>query len=96
MFIVSLTYKTDLSEADKHFDAHIAFIEKYYSLGKIISSGKKVPRTGGVILMRASSKEEVETIIKEDPFYFEGVADFDIIEFLPTRAAKGFESLINS
>mgnify|MGYP000628022598 CR=1 FL=1 len=95
MFIVSLTYKTELSEVDKHIEDHIAFLEKYYANGNFIASGRKVPRTGGVILVQAPSKAEVEKIIQEDPFNIEGLANYEITEFLPSMTSKEFESLKN-
>lgn len=93
MFIVSLTYKTELSEVDKYIEAHVTFLEKYYAAGKFIASGRKVPRTGGVILINATNKAEVDSIIKEDPFYIANLADYQITEFIPTMAAKEFDAI---
>ncbi|WP_193166202.1 YciI family protein, partial [Microbulbifer hainanensis] len=86
MFIVSLTYKTELSEVDKHIDGHVAFLEKYYARGNFIVSGRKVPRTGGIILVQAANLNEVEKIIEEDPFHIADLANYDITEFIPTMA----------
>ncbi|PHR27735.1 MAG: GTP cyclohydrolase [Desulfotalea sp.] len=93
MFIVSLTYKAELSEVDKHIDDHIVYLEKYYTLGKFIASGRKVPRIGGIILVKAANKAEVDTIIKEDPFNIANVASYDVTEFIPTMASKEFEAI---
>jgi len=93
VFIVSLTYKTELSEVDKYIEAHVTFLEKYYAAGKFIASGRKVPRTGGVILINATNKAEVDSIIKEDPFYIANLADYQITEFIPTMAAKEFDAI---
>ncbi|WP_448569489.1 YciI family protein [Thalassotalea ganghwensis] len=93
MFIVSLTYKTDISQVEKHLDAHISFLKKYYQQRAFIASGRKVPRTGGVILVNAESLDDVEKIISEDPFFVEDVADYQITEFIPTMAAPEFEGL---
>ncbi|MEG3753105.1 YciI family protein [Psychromonas arctica] len=95
MFIVSLTYKVELSEVDKLISDHIVFLEKYYALGKFIASGRKVPRIGGVILVNASNKEEVGSIIKEDPFHIANVANYQVTEFIPTMAAKEFDAIKN-
>ncbi len=93
MFVVSLTYTRDLSEVDKHIEPHIAYLEKYYALGKFIASGRKVPRTGGVILASTENREELDRILAEDPFWVAGVAYYDVIEFIPTMVGKGFENL---
>ena len=82
-----------MSEVDKYIEAHVTFLEKYYAAGKFIASGRKVPRTGGVILINATNKAEVDSIIKEDPFYIANLADYQITEFIPTMAAKEFDAI---
>ncbi|WP_428623220.1 YciI family protein [Sedimenticola sp.] len=91
MFVVSLNYVAELTEVDKCIDAHVAYLDKYYSLGKFVLSGRKVPRTGGVILMDCDSREEVDAIIEEDPFFKAKVAEYAVTEFIPTLSAAGLE-----
>jgi uncharacterized protein YciI len=95
MFILSLKYIKPLEEVDKEIKTHIQYLEKYYSLQKFICSGRKNPRTGGVILCNAKSMEEVQTIMKEDPFYVNKIAEYEIIEFSPTKYVDGFERFIS-
>ena len=95
MFIVSLTYKTELSEVDQHIEAHVTFLEKYYAAGKFIASGRKVPRIGGVILINAANEAEVDSIIKEDPFHIANIANYEVTQFIPTMAAKEFDAMKN-
>ncbi len=94
MFIISITYKADLSIVEQHLPAHRAYLDKYYSNGIFVLSGVKAPRTGGIILARASRRIIVDAIVKEDPFYKAGVADYSIVEFLPSKARVGLESLL--
>jgi len=94
MFIISLTYKKDLSEVEAHIDEHIEYLNRYYEAGIFMLSGKKVPRTGGVIFAQSKSKEEIDRIVQEDPFFKEDIAQFDIIEFSPSKSSKGLEFLI--
>jgi uncharacterized protein YciI len=84
MFIISLTYIKPLEEVDALLDEHVAYLKVQYALGTFLASGRKVPRTGGVILARTVSREEIETIITLDPFYTHGVAEYEITEFSPT------------
>ncbi len=93
MYVVSLSYKGDLSEIDKYLERHVAFLDTYYKRGNFIASGRKVPRTGGVILAQAESKEVLTTILQEDPFFELDLAEYEITEFIPTKVADGFESL---
>ncbi len=84
MFIAILTYKKPLSEVDRFLTAHREYLAKHYAVGDFIASGPQTPRIGGVIMMKADSREAVEAIIAEDPFHINGIADYQIVEFTPT------------
>jgi uncharacterized protein YciI len=94
MFILKLKYSKPVDEVDKVLASHTKYLKKYCSLKKFICTGRLNPRTGGVIICNAKNKEEVETLIKEDPFYTNEVAEYEIIEFLPKVYAEGFEEYI--
>lgn len=86
MFIIDLHYIAPLEKIDAHMTEHVKFLNKYYKLNVFVASGRKVPRTGGIILALADSKEKVETIFKEDPFYIHHLAEFKVTEFLTSQA----------
>ncbi|BBM59157.1 hypothetical protein JMUB5056_0740 [Leptotrichia hongkongensis] len=88
MYIVNLNYIKEVSEVEKYLEEHIKFLEKYYEIGKFICSGRKNPRTGGVILLNAESLSEVEKIILEDPFNINEIAEYEITEFFPTKYTR--------
>ena len=90
MFIIELTYKADLAEIDAHMRAHMTFLRKYYDAGNFLVSGRKIPRDGGIILATASSREQLEAIAHEDPFYKRGLADVRVIEFNDSQRAADF------
>jgi uncharacterized protein YciI len=46
-----------------------------------------------VILATAPSRAEVEQMVQSDPFYREGVASYQIIEFVPSMAAEALAEL---
>lgn len=94
MFILNLTYIKSINEVEKYLPAHISFLDKYYSSEKFICSGRKKPRTGGIILCNAENINEVNAILNEDPFYKEKIASYEIIEFIPTKYASNFKSFI--
>lgn len=94
MFIISLTYKVALENVEQHIPEHNIFLQKYYDSGFFIASGRKEPRTGGIIISNAQSKEEVLEIIKEDPFYIHQIADYEITEFLPSKYNENFKFFI--
>ncbi len=69
MFVIELIYKADLGEIDAHMAAHVRFLKKYYASGNFLVSGRKIPRDGGIILAVGKSRQDIEAIVKEDPFY---------------------------
>ena len=81
MFVIELIYKADLTEIDKHMPAHMKFLKKYYASGNFLMSGRKIPRDGGIIIADGASRDEIQSIIEEDPFVARGLAEFRIIEF---------------
>ena len=87
MFVIELTYTATLAEIDAHMAAHVQFLKKYYAAGHFLVSGRKIPRDGGVIVAMAKSRQEVEAIIREDPFFARGLADFRIIQFRASQRA---------
>lgn len=92
MLIVELTYKKSLSEVEKHLETHKQFLQQYYEDGTFIASGPKNPRDGGVILANAS-KDEMEAIIRKDPFFTKDIADYRIVDFKPNRFSPEFEKV---
>lgn len=94
MYIINITYKIDLEVVEVYLQEHIKYLKNEYSKGNFIASGRKNPRTGGVILSKIESKAKLEGILKKDPFYVNNIADYDIIEFIPSMTSKGFECLV--
>lgn len=91
MFIISLTYKVPMETVEAHLDAHVAWLKDGYAKGLCVASGRKVPRTGGVILVRGE-RAAAEAFCKSDPFVTEGVADAELTEVDFSMTAEGFEA----
>jgi len=81
MFLVLLTYERPLAEIDRRMRAHVAFLEEQYRAGTFLASGRRVPRTGGVILAVADKREDLAAVMQCDPFVAEGLARCEIVEF---------------
>ena len=96
MFVIELTYKADLQKIDAHMAAHVRFLKKYYASGNFLVSGRKIPRDGGIILAVGKRRQDIDAIIKEDPFYEHGLADFRIIEFRASQRAKDIQERIET
>ena len=85
MFIIDLNYIVPLDELDAHMADHVKYLRKYYRKNIFVASGRKVPRTGGIILALADNTATVNKIISEDPFYKYELAEFTVTEFLTSQ-----------
>ncbi|MHC6594825.1 YciI family protein [Arthrobacter sp. C152] len=95
MYVVSLTYRVPQDIVDFHNGAHMAWLQKAFDDGVFIAAGRKIPRTGGLLLSQAD-RATLDACIALDPFYSNGVADFEVVEFHAGRVAPGFENLLDT
>ncbi len=95
MYVVSLTYRVPQDIVDFHNDGHMAWLQEAFDNGVFIAAGRKVPRTGGLLLSQAD-RATLDASLAQDPFYANGVAEFDVVEFHAGRVAPGFENLLDS
>lgn len=93
MFIVSLTYIVDLEKIDKILPLHVEYLKKQYGRGNFIASGRKIPRTGGIILSKLDSLEKLQKVLNQDPFKINNLAKYDIQEFIPSMTSGEFINL---
>ncbi|WP_394939662.1 YciI family protein [Psychromicrobium sp. YIM B11713] len=89
MFIVSLSYLVELEQVDRFIPAHLEWLEQNYTDGVFLASGRKVPRTGGVILASGLNRAELDARLAEDPFSVQGIAEYAVIEFEPNKVREG-------
>ncbi|MBV1908878.1 MAG: hypothetical protein KUG78_06115 [Kangiellaceae bacterium] len=50
----------------------------------LLASSRKVPRTGGIIFVKAESKQQVDKIIAQDLIYIAKLAEYEIVQFEPS------------
>lgn len=94
MFIITLTYIKPIEMVDKYLVEHRSYLEQGYQKNYFIASGPKTPRTGGIIISQLTDKEKVMRIMEQDPFYLNGIAEFDIVEFTPVKYHENFSHFI--
>ncbi|MCV3765829.1 YciI family protein [Rhizobium sp. TRM95796] len=92
MLILDLSYKVPLEQADAQMAPHMAWVKEGYDKGWFLGSGRKTPRTGGVIFARGD-RAEIEAFCASDPFVAHGIADYAIIDVTVTTTAPGFDAL---
>jgi uncharacterized protein YciI len=94
VFVLLLTYVKPLSDVDALMREHVAWLDEQYDAGRFIVSGRRIPRTGGVILARGDDREEIEALASSDPFVEGGVATCDVIQFRASQTAAGLDRLL--
>ena len=95
LFVVELIYKAPLTQIDAAMTAHVTFLKKHYDAGHFLVSGRKIPRDGGIILAVGDNREEIEAIMREDPFCSRGLADLRVIQFRASQRADDIQKLIS-
>lgn len=94
MFLITITYLQPIEVVDQHLAAHRDFLEEGYQKNYFIVSGPKNPRTGGLILSQLKDREQLMSIIQQDPFYIHKIADYEVTEFSPVKFHKHFAHFI--
>jgi len=94
MFIVHLNYKAPLTEVDKYLQAHREFLDYHYKQGLLLASGPMKPRTGGVLIALSNNREDLESVLQQDPYFMADIAEYEIIEFSPVKHCDEIKDLI--
>ena len=88
MFLVILKYKVPIEQVERVTPAHREFLGRAYEADKLLVSGPQVPRTGGVIVARINTREEVDAFIHEDPFSRKGLPTMRSSNFSPVPSIR--------
>ena len=88
-----LTYVRPLAAVDALMPEHVAWLNEQYAAGRFLVSGRRIPRTGGVIVARGDDRAEIEALAASDPFVAAGVATCEVIRFRASQTAPGLEGL---
>jgi len=94
MLILSLTYIVPLEQADAVMEAHLDWVNAGYDKGWFLASGRKIPRTGGLILAKGD-RSQIEAYLAQDPFVLEAIAHYEVTEVALSRAAPGLDILMD-
>ena len=62
MYLVDITF-TDMEKITPELtDKHKNYLEQEYKLNKLMFGGRKVPRTGGILISQHASERELEQV----------------------------------
>lgn len=94
LFMIALQYKAPLNEVENHLEAHREFLKICYQKKIFITSGRKEPRTGGIIIASARDKKTLEEVLANDPFKQHNIATYEITEFVPTMYDEALTEIV--
>jgi uncharacterized protein YciI len=95
MYVISLSYKVPMDIVDYHLADHVSWLQEAFDEGVFIAAGRKIPRTGG-LLLSTTDRDSLDASLAKDPFYVHGVAEFEVMEFHANRVAPGFDNLLDN
>ena len=93
MYLITITYTQPLEAVERVLPAHRQYLRDAPLSSQIVMTGRRRPATGGLVMLRADKREEVEAFVRQDPYCTENVAAFDIVEFDVAQVAPGLEGL---
>jgi uncharacterized protein YciI len=94
LFVIELIYKAPLDQIDAAMAPHMRWLKTHYASGTFLVSGRKIPRDGGIILAVGDTREQIEAIMRGDPFCARGLADVRIVPFRPSQRADDIQARI--
>jgi uncharacterized protein YciI len=93
-FIVEINYKIPAEQMAEIVVEHRQFLQTGYDRGLLLCSGPRVPRTGGMVVARAASLEEIQRFFADDPYHLHDVAEHHFVEFEPVKRQAFLEDWV--
>ena len=91
--VVMLRYTAPLEAIDAAMGEHIAWLREAYANELVLASGRRAPRTGGVIVMRGDAAR-VEALVATDPFVRGGLAEAEVVAFTASMATPALAEML--
>lgn len=96
LFVTILTYVAPIEQIDAAGAEHVAWLQRGYDYGIFLASGRRVPRTGGIILARAASIDQVEAWMRQDPYQARGLATAEIYPFEGNMMSEAMRAAVRA
>ncbi len=84
-FLLEWTYTAPIEQIEAATPDHRDYLQSGVDRGILLVSGPKVPREGGILLIRVESPEAAEAFAHGDPFFTRGLARPRLVEFRPVK-----------
>jgi uncharacterized protein YciI len=94
-FLVEIIYNVSIEVLKPVVPDHRAFLQTGYDKGRLLMSGPMNPRTGGIVIARGESVDELRDFFRLDPYAIKGLASYRFVEFEPLKRQPFLEDWIN-
>ena len=95
-FLVEIHYLVPAEQLADTVVEHRAFLQTGYDQGILLLSGPQIPRTGGIVIARASSLEALQLFFSNDPYQVKELASYRWVEFQPVKHQLFLSDWVNS
>jgi uncharacterized protein YciI len=95
-FMIEIQYTAAAEQIANILPAHRAFLQGGYEKEMLLCSGPMVPKTGGIVIARASDQKEIEEFFSADPYLLNKAASYRIVEFEPVKRQAFLEPWISN
>jgi uncharacterized protein YciI len=93
MFVVLLKFSGNKDQAGQFMEGHNAWIKGGFDDGVFLLTGSIQPKLGGGILAHATSLQELQARVSDDPFVAHDVVSAEILEITPARTDERLDFL---
>lgn len=94
MFLINMNF-TDIEKITPELtEKHRDYLEQEYQSNKLMFGGRKVPRTGGIVISQHDNEQELKQVLNLDPFIKSGAVNYSIIEFIPVMTSKEYAHIL--
>lgn len=94
MFVVLLKFSSNRANAGQFLDGHNGWLKDGFDKGIFLLAGTIQPKFGGTVFAHNVTLEQLQEIVKKDPFVTEDVVMSEIIEITPSKACAQLSFLL--
>lgn len=94
LFVVIMKYLVEFELDDPRVEAHRQFLREQAVAGRVVVSGPRVPRVGGLTVFNVQSEDELRALLEQDAMRKAEMIEDEIIEF--TASVAAYDELLDS
>lgn len=92
LYVVTLNYTRPEAEIAAHLESHKAWLVTNMKSGKIIAAGPLEGGKGGVVVVNADSRAELDDLLATDSYAENNLVRADILAFTPALRVADFSA----